>query len=75
MANTNGRVANKLRAVAVDHLGVLGLGRVSVVVGKRDSKNVGPFFQFLTEVRVIKSSVDCSVPAVISRVSKTRTFG
>jgi hypothetical protein len=64
MANTNSRIANKLCPVAVDHLGISRLWRIGIVVGERDSEDVGPFFQFLAEVGVVECSVNSSVPAM-----------
>jgi hypothetical protein len=47
VANANSRVANKLCAIAVDHLGIFRLGCVGIVVTEGHAEHVGPFFQFL----------------------------
>jgi hypothetical protein len=70
MSNTNSRVANKLCPVAVNHLGISRLWHIGIVVGERDTEDVGPFFQFLAEVGVVKCGVDSSVPAMTKGMSE-----
>ena len=64
VADVEGRVTNKLGAVAVDHLRVAGLRGVGIVLGEAHVQHVGPLQERLCQILVVESGVYGAVPAM-----------
>jgi hypothetical protein len=73
VSNTLSRVPNQLSSITINLLRISRLWCISIILGERHIQNIRPLLERLSKVRISKSVISGSVPAICLLVSSSRS--